>query len=132
MAFEGIEAVGLGLAQGSPDPTERVDHGIGVVPDARGRGVGTALVRAFLDRARGRGAKTYLASTAVGNRAMRTVFDRLGGGGRRAPPRVPADALSPARCIRNPISANMLHRTHGVARDAPWWWDGAVESKGTW
>ena len=78
VAYEGDAPVGLALAQSAPDPEELVDHGIGVVRDARGHGVGTALLRAFLERARTRGARSYVASTAEDNGAMRTVFDRLG------------------------------------------------------
>ena len=78
VALWGDRPVGLALAQSSRDPRELLDHGVGVVPEARGRGVGRTLVRAFLARAQARGAASYVASTAADNRAMRAVFDSLG------------------------------------------------------
>ena len=78
VALEDDRPIGLALAQSSRDPAEVLDHGIGVLPEARGRGIATALVRAFLARGRERGARLYVASTAEGNGAMRAVFDRLG------------------------------------------------------
>ena len=78
VALEGDRPIGLALAQSSRDPEEVLDHGVGVVPEARGRGVGRALVRAFLVRAHARGAASYVASTGADNLAMRAVFDSLG------------------------------------------------------
>ena len=78
VVFEGGRPIGLALAQNPVDPEELIDHGIGVVPDARGRGVGRALVRAFLARGHEQGAKIYVASTAEDNAAMCRVFETLG------------------------------------------------------
>ncbi len=56
---------------------------LGVAPSARGRGVGEALVRDCLDRARAAGARGVVLSTQPQMRAAHRVYERLGFG--RAP-----------------------------------------------
>ena len=49
-----------------------------VVPDARGRGVGGALLSACLDHARSRGWRALSLSVEDGNTAARALYERHG------------------------------------------------------
>jgi GNAT superfamily N-acetyltransferase len=49
-----------------------------VVPGARGRGVGSALIKACLERCRAHGAVRMIWQTAVDNRAAQAVYDHIG------------------------------------------------------
>jgi ribosomal protein S18 acetylase RimI-like enzyme len=51
---------------------------LAVDPAAHGRGVGTALVSAVLDRARELGASRVVLSSAAGMAAARRLYDRMG------------------------------------------------------
>jgi ribosomal protein S18 acetylase RimI-like enzyme len=53
-------------------------HDVLVGPEARGRGAGEALVRAFLDRARARGAPRVVLHSATPNVGAQRLFARLG------------------------------------------------------
>jgi len=78
VAWEEDAPVGLALAQASTDEKVLLDHAIGLVPEARGRGLGKALLRAFLAQGKERGREVYIASTVVDNEPMRRVFAWLG------------------------------------------------------
>lgn len=49
-----------------------------VVPTSRGRGVGSALINACLERCRSHGAVRMIWQTAVDNRAAQAVYDHIG------------------------------------------------------
>jgi GNAT superfamily N-acetyltransferase len=49
-----------------------------VVPSVRGRGVGSALINACLERCRSHGAVRMIWQTAVDNRAAQAVYDHIG------------------------------------------------------
>ncbi len=72
------------LAHGGRDYAEQAVAGEAVVrmlvvaPGARGSGVGTALMRSCLDRARAAGCTRVLLSTQAGMRAAHHVYGRLG------------------------------------------------------
>ncbi len=52
---------------------------LGVLPSASGRGLGQALVRAFLERAAGEGAdRIYLTTDADGNERVNAFYQKLG------------------------------------------------------
>ncbi|MEU9886276.1 GNAT family N-acetyltransferase [Sphaerisporangium sp. NPDC051011] len=55
-------------------PEEAEIRGLAVAPEARGRGVGGALVRAVVDRARRRGARSLLLSTQPAMTSARRVY----------------------------------------------------------
>jgi RimJ/RimL family protein N-acetyltransferase len=54
------------------------EYHLGLVPDARGRGLGQGLLHAFLRGGRAAGATTFVGSCAEGNRAARVVLERAG------------------------------------------------------
>ncbi|MCP5071048.1 MAG: GNAT family N-acetyltransferase [bacterium] len=70
--------VGLALCASAPGEETLLLKHLGVVPRARGRGVGKALLLAVLGRARERGSRTYTGSTAKDNVAMRGTFASVG------------------------------------------------------
>lgn len=49
-----------------------------VAPEARGRGVGSALLHAAAEYGRGHGAIRLVLSTEIGNTAARAVYERMG------------------------------------------------------
>lgn len=55
-----------------------VEIGYAVVPDYRGRGVATAMVREFVDWLADRGVRTVRASVSPDNAASRALLDRFG------------------------------------------------------
>ena len=55
-----------------------VEIGYSVVPEHRGRGVATAMVREFLDWLAAQGVRTVRASVSPGNAASRAVLARFG------------------------------------------------------
>jgi len=59
-------------------PIPSVDIGISVAPEWRGRGVGTALMRAAEDWARERGAERVILDLAAANTGARKLYERLG------------------------------------------------------
>jgi len=71
-------AVGLALASSEPGLERLTEEHLGLVPDARGRGLGWSLLLQFLRAGRRAGASTYLGSTAATNGAMRRLFERAG------------------------------------------------------
>lgn len=80
LAFCGDEAVGfcscLRMLEGAT-PTFEVDL-LGVAPEHRGHGLGTALIQAALDSARAEGIVHARALVAVENHASRRAFERAG------------------------------------------------------
>lgn len=71
------EVVGMGGFTGPPCDGE-VEVGYHVAPDRRGRGLATAAVRTWVDRARTAGLARVLARTAPGPNASTTVLTRCG------------------------------------------------------
>jgi aminoglycoside 6'-N-acetyltransferase len=55
-----------------------VDIGLSVAPDWRGRGVGTALMAAAEEWARGHGARRMILDLAAANEGARRLYERLG------------------------------------------------------
>ena len=53
-------------------------HGLAVTPAARGRGIGTALMLAAENAARGRGARKLSLRMFAGNSKARALYERLG------------------------------------------------------
>jgi ribosomal protein S18 acetylase RimI-like enzyme len=80
------EASVLGYAFGRHEPRNwellmdesGVLHDVYVDDEARGLGVGEALVRAFIERMRARGAKRIVLHTAAQNAAGQALFKKLG------------------------------------------------------
>lgn len=80
-AFDGDEAVGFvtGVELTHPDKgLEMFLYELGVLEDARGRGVGTALVEALADLARDRGCKGVWVLTDEENAAALATYRRAG------------------------------------------------------
>jgi ribosomal protein S18 acetylase RimI-like enzyme len=80
-AYLGDRPVGMisGVELTHPDKgTEMFVYELGVLPDGRLRGVGTALVRALADLARGRGCYGMWVGTEVGNEAALATYRRAG------------------------------------------------------
>ncbi|MHC5012434.1 MAG: GNAT family N-acetyltransferase [Planctomycetota bacterium] len=70
--------VGIAIRTSAPgDETATLQY-LGLVPEARGRGHGRALLLTVLHEARGEGAAHYVGSTSVTNAPMRRVFERIG------------------------------------------------------
>ena len=63
---------------GARTPRVKVDLGIAVAPDWRGRGVGTALMNAAEDWARGQGAERMVLDLNAANRGALRLYERLG------------------------------------------------------
>ncbi|MFC5999578.1 GNAT family N-acetyltransferase [Quadrisphaera sp. GCM10027208] len=85
VALDGDEVVGsvTYARHGSPlaevcAPGEAEFRMLGVHPDARGRGVGQALVQACIDRARADGARRLVLSTEPHSHAAHRIYRRLG------------------------------------------------------
>ncbi len=74
-AFEGEELVGVGLIGPEGPPGAWRIRGMATVPEARGRGVGSAVLAALLRHARGQGARQVWASVRV---PARTLYERAG------------------------------------------------------
>jgi len=68
-------AAGFAVARIAADEAELLT--IGVVPDARGRGVGTALARAAMTWARAHGARKLHLEVAETNRPARALYEAL-------------------------------------------------------
>jgi ribosomal-protein-alanine N-acetyltransferase len=64
---EGLEAAGFALSRGAADEEELLL--IGVRPEFRGRGIGSALMRRFIDQASQRGATRLFLEMREGNPA---------------------------------------------------------------
>jgi ribosomal protein S18 acetylase RimI-like enzyme len=62
----------------SEDPDEAGVRMLAVAPQARGRGVGGALMQACIDRARASGRKQLVLSTEQSMTAARRLYERLG------------------------------------------------------
>lgn len=60
------------------EPRVKVDLGLAVAPDWRGKGVGTALMRAAEDWARARGAERMVLDLDVHNAGAQRLYERLG------------------------------------------------------
>ena len=81
IALDGDDPVGFvsGVETTHPDKgTEMFVYELGVLPAARLRGVGTALVRALGDLARARGCYGMWVGTEVGNEAALATYRRAG------------------------------------------------------
>lgn len=78
VAMDGDTPVGLALAESAPGDTPLGEKHIGVIPEARNRGLGYALLLACLRRGHEAGAEHYIGSTAKSNPAMLRVFEKLG------------------------------------------------------
>jgi acetyl esterase/lipase/GNAT superfamily N-acetyltransferase len=71
----------LGMVRGAPhdaDPEAGYLISMWVAPEARGRGIGAALVREVLAWARGRGLRRLLLDVGAHNGAARRLYERLG------------------------------------------------------
>jgi ribosomal protein S18 acetylase RimI-like enzyme len=80
-AYRGDRPVGMisGVETTHPDKgTEMFIYELSVLPDARLRGVGTALVRALADVARERGCYGMWVGTEVDNEAAQATYRRAG------------------------------------------------------
>jgi GNAT superfamily N-acetyltransferase len=73
-----LDGVPVGLANLGVRGERAWIGGIGVTPFARRRGVGEQLMRAVLDEARGRGARTVLLEVLEGNDPARRLYEKLG------------------------------------------------------
>lgn len=78
VALELDEPVGLALAASAPGDTPLLERHIGVIPEARSRGIGFAVFLACLRRGMDAGAESYIGSTGKDNAAMLRVFEKLG------------------------------------------------------
>lgn len=67
--------MGVGLIGAEGDPGWWRVRGMATVPEARGRGAGTAVLNALLDHARSRGAVGVWASVRV---RARSLYERAG------------------------------------------------------
>jgi GNAT superfamily N-acetyltransferase len=74
-AFEGEELIAVGLVGPEGEPGWWRVRGMATAPEARGRGVGTAVLDALLEHARVHGAKGVWASVRV---PARTLYERAG------------------------------------------------------
>jgi aminoglycoside 6'-N-acetyltransferase len=63
---------------GARTPHLKVDLGLAVAPDWRGRGVGSALMRAAEDWARAHGAERMVLDLAANNSGAQRLYERLG------------------------------------------------------
>jgi GNAT superfamily N-acetyltransferase len=74
------DGIPIGLAWPSCAPDDEVFtlHHLGLIPEARGQGLGAHLLRHSLAVARESGARIYVGSTAVANEPMRKTFARIG------------------------------------------------------
>jgi GNAT superfamily N-acetyltransferase len=81
LATDGGEDVGFATLFWSWETTSGrvgVMNDLYVVPAARGRGVGSALINACLEWCRSHGAVRMIWQTAVDNRAAQAVYDHIG------------------------------------------------------
>jgi ribosomal protein S18 acetylase RimI-like enzyme len=78
VALQDGEPVGIALRRSAPGDEPVTLQYLGLVPEARGRGHGRALLLTVLHGARDAGAVRYVGSTGVTNAAMRGVFERIG------------------------------------------------------
>ena len=102
VASEAGRRVGLALASSSPGDEMLTEYHVGLVPDARGRGLGQVLLHAFLKGGRDAGARTYVGSCAKGNRHTSRPSGRRSPASRRctgatSPAAGTANRTSPAR-----------------------------------
>jgi RimJ/RimL family protein N-acetyltransferase len=74
---DGLAVGGIGFF-GPPDPTGRIEFGYGLIADARGAGLATEAVRAALDFAASRGARSAAADTDLDNVASQHVLEKAG------------------------------------------------------
>jgi len=72
------EGVGIARYVRDPDRPVAAEAAVTVVDDWQGRGVGAALLGRLADRARQEGVREFTATLLSENRAMRTLFERLG------------------------------------------------------
>jgi GNAT superfamily N-acetyltransferase len=72
------EGIGIARYVRDPDRTAAAEAAVTVVDDWQGRGVGAALLERLADRARQEGIREFTATLLSENRAMRTLFERLG------------------------------------------------------
>jgi ribosomal protein S18 acetylase RimI-like enzyme len=73
--FEAGRLISVGLIGPEGEPGEWRVRGMATDPDFRGRGAGTAVLSALLDRARAHGARAVWASVRT---PARTLYERLG------------------------------------------------------
>ncbi len=81
IAYDGDRPLGMvtGVELTHPDKgTEMFVYELGVDDAARGRGIGTALVRALADLARGRGCYAMWVATDAGNTAALGAYRKAG------------------------------------------------------
>ncbi|CEG25584.1 GNAT family N-acetyltransferase [Bacillus sp. B-jedd] len=77
--FEGGTAVGVAIPHMEPgSPGEGRLFYFGILPGARGRGLGSLLHKQALSMLKELGAEYYVGSTHMGNAAMQRVFERNG------------------------------------------------------
>lgn len=83
----------LGMVRGAPhdgDPESGYLVSMWLAPEARGRGVGAALVREVIAWARGRGLRRLVLDVGVHNAAARRLYERMGFVATGVTPRTPA------------------------------------------
>ena len=73
--FEGPELIAVGLIGPEGEPGTWRVRGMATAPAARGRGAGSAVLKALLEHARSRGAQRVWANVRIG---ARTLYERAG------------------------------------------------------
>jgi len=79
LARHGTDLIGLSVAAANPDASQIAVHAVGVLPDFRGQGLGTALLAGLEAAARSRGAERLEAryrSTVPGAAAIERLFEK--------------------------------------------------------
>jgi ribosomal protein S18 acetylase RimI-like enzyme len=74
-AYEGDELVGVGLVGPDGEPGAWRIRGMATAPEARGRGAGTAVLRALIEHARTQGATRVWCNARIG---ARSLYERAG------------------------------------------------------
>ena len=142
LARHGNDLVGLAAAAGDRDSSRVAVHAMGVLPDHRGQGIGTAMLERLEDAARAEGADRMEAryrSTVPGAAAIERVFEkrrwqppsrvrRLYGGGRdlvtdafrsRLPDDVPEGEAFPWTALSPPARKDIQLRLTGPSPTVP-------------
>jgi len=79
LARHGTDLIGVSVAAADPDAAQATVHAVGVLPDFRGQGLGTALLARLEDAVRSRGAECLAAryrSTVPGAAAIERLFEK--------------------------------------------------------
>jgi GNAT superfamily N-acetyltransferase len=78
VALEATTGEGVGVARFVRTGADRAEPAIVVADDWQGRGVGTLLLGALVERAREEGIRTFTATLLASNAAARSLLDALG------------------------------------------------------